>query len=145
MKFPIIITGAIVFGLMAEGAVAACPASGRTPVANLSTFLLGKTACVGSPGNWTNQEEHRTGGVLADYKKGPGDPIDPTKTIGTWAVSTSGDVVTYNYGASGPYSFNLYSNVDGTYDFCNAGPGSANDVSNVMLQNSFGGCPSPAP
>lgn len=59
-----------------------------------------------------------------DFKKGPSDPVDPTKQVGTWSVSgtDSNTVVIYTYtdasGSSGPYSFTVHSS-GVNLSFCN--------------------------
>jgi hypothetical protein len=78
---------------------------------NLSSALSRNTVCVAKGGGWENQEYHAgsaAGGNIIDYKKGPTDPVDPTATIGTWAISGNGrnTQVTYSYsgGSIGVYA-----------------------------------------
>jgi hypothetical protein len=77
---------------------------------NLSGAAAGQTVCVANGAGWENQEYHASGpttGVLIDYKKGPGDPIDPTKTIGTWMISGTGTstAVTYSYAGGSTWQY----------------------------------------
>ena len=123
MKLPMI-AGVIVLAFAAEGAMAACstPAANQVKNSALSTLLSGNTACALRGGDrW--QEEHHPGGVLKDYKKGSTDKVDPTKQVGTWAVSGSGAnaIVTYNYGTGGSYAYEVWDNGGGSYSFCGAG------------------------
>lgn len=82
-----------------------CPGGGSPLIAaDITTLLSGKTVCATSGGDrW--QEYHQAGGALIDYKKGPSDPVDPTKTVGGW--SANGSAITYNYtdGGISSYSF----------------------------------------
>lgn len=143
MKLPII-ASAVLFAFIAEGANAACSTPAATQVKDnttpsLTTLLDGKTACVAGPGGtWKFQEEHHAGGVLKDYKKGPVNTVDPTKTLGTWVVSGSGanTVVTYNYGTGGTYTYKVWANGGNSYSFCGV------DTVDFTLKAGTGtGCP----
>lgn len=111
-----------------SGAWAACAGS-PTPAAALE----GNTLCVGSAPNWENQEQLRTGGQLWDYKRGPAHPTDPSAQLGTW--STSGNTVTFNYGASA-YTFTVYQSGS---NVCLSN-GSV-DVNGTVKAGTAGGCP----
>lgn len=79
---------------------------GNNVVANA---VSGKTVCATIGGDkW--QEYHQAGGALIDYKKGPSNPVDPSKTVGSWSTSGngSGSLVTYNYGTGGSYSYEVH-------------------------------------
>lgn len=81
-----------------------CPSGSPLIAADITTLLSGKTVCATSGGDrW--QEYHAANGALIDYKKGASDPVDPTKTVGSW--SANGSAITYNYtdGGSSSYSF----------------------------------------
>lgn len=85
---------------------------------SIASTFGGKTVCVGSGGNWNNQEFHSGsgGGPIIDWKKGPSDPADPTKTIGAWSIS--GNTIIYNY--NGPtFTYSIWKQTNGSYDFCN--------------------------
>lgn len=94
----------------------------------LSELLTNNTICVGSAPIWDHQEWHQPGGDLWDWKQGdghlnPSATVDPTKRLGTWAITGSGTAtqVQHNYTASGGplvYSFTVWKNPDGTYSFC---------------------------
>lgn len=82
----------------------ACP-NGNNPVptAELVTLVAGRTMCAArAPDRW--QEFHSgataAGGPLIDWKLGPGHPVDPRETVGTWSVSGSLLTHTYLGGAS---------------------------------------------
>lgn len=86
-------------------------------VADPGSLLSGKTVCaiLGSE-EW--QEYHNGGGSIVDYKRGSSDPVDPSKTVGTW--NATGGSVTYNYGSGGTYSYEVHDNGGGSYTFCGA-------------------------
>jgi len=126
-----LIAVAILVGTVAGVARADCGSATQiTDPLTLFQTLGNNTVCVsnGSHG-WESQEEHLTvpdasGYQLFDYKRGTTDPIDPRKQVGSWSISTSdaGTVVTYLYSdggqTSGPYSFAVHNNTDGTISFC---------------------------
>jgi hypothetical protein len=110
-------------------AMAACGApSVRLADPALTTLLQGNTVCVPvvTQPTMTWQEFHQAGGTLIDYKRGPSDPVDPTKIVGTWAItgnSTRGWFVTYTYPPSGgTYNYSVWDNGNGTHSFCSANP-----------------------
>ena len=86
-----------VFFTSAVAQVSPDPCGGSLPQitidADLQTLLNGNTICTSD-----SQEQHRAGNELWDYKKGAGDPVDPTSLVGGWSVS--GGKVNYTYGAS---------------------------------------------
>ena len=114
----------------------------------LTNLLLNHTICQSSPE--VAQEEHHSGNVLKDYKKGPSDPADPTSQIGTWAVSGTGTgtEVAYTYG-SNVYHYNVYLNAGtlgtngSTYDFCTASTTTL--ITTGTLRTSFGSTSSNSP
>lgn len=71
------------------------------------------------------QEYHGPGpamsGRLIDYKKGPGDPVDPSKDVGSWQIvdGTPAQVV-YNYGPGQVYSYTVHTSGGGIFTFCGA-------------------------
>lgn len=131
-------------GLLLSGAAAAqsCACdSGASRVTGpaLATLLEGKTVCVGTPGNWQNQELH-SGGTVIDYKKGPGDAKDPSKAIGTYSVSPAGGgTVTYNYTSGGSFTFSVCSEstTPARYAFCQ---GASKVVSAARIGATSSGC-----
>ncbi len=76
----------------------------------IRTLLNGNTICTND-----SQEQHRNGvevagvlkGDLWDFKKGAGDPVDPTSQVGTWEIHD--DKVYYTYGSS-TYANTVYVN-----------------------------------
>ena len=75
---------------------------------------------------WTFQEYHdgsttfATGGIT-DYKRGPGNPRDPSKLIGTYTIDATGVLIS-SYGGARSYSYTIWGNTaggSGVYDFCN--------------------------
>jgi hypothetical protein len=122
----IIFMGALVLASVMTGeAMAAC--SG-TQITNLSTptltaLLTGNSMCQTWPE--VAQEQHVSGGVLQDYKRGPFDAVDPTTTIGSWFIIGEGPrtTVNYTYGSTSFYYrvFLVTGNAGetgSTYDFC---------------------------
>jgi hypothetical protein len=111
-----------------------CVASSGDGYAKLSANALQRLmnqsmACYPAAGPpWTNQEyqpSNGSGGTITDYKKGPSDPKDPSKAIGTYSVigTGSGGQITYSYTAGGTFVYTVWgtqSSGSGTYDFCNA-------------------------
>ncbi len=86
--------------------------------------LLGSnTACYPAASPYTNQE-YITGGELWDFKKGPGDRVDPASNIGTATIDSSGQVI-YNYTGGSSYTYSVWgastSGTPGFYDFCGTG------------------------
>ncbi len=108
-----------------SSAACAAPATRVATVADLTTLLKNNTACVGSAPPFESQELHQDGGALIDYKRGPGDKIDPTKQIGKWSIIGSnarGVFVSYDYGQGKIYTYSVWNNGDGTHGFCSANP-----------------------
>ncbi len=108
-----------VANISTSGSASASTTNGSS--GTLSAALSGNTVCVGSAGNWNNQEYHSGtgGGSIVDYKQGPTDSKDPSATIGTWNLSSN--QVNYAYTAGGNYSFTVWQQTNNTYDFCNLG------------------------
>ncbi|MGY6276607.1 hypothetical protein [Methylomonas sp. MgM2] len=84
---------------------AACPTE-RVVGNAISRLLSGKTVCVRGDSDWENQEIHDTDGTLSDFKKGPNDPVDPTKVIGSWG--RRGNNVLYRYSGGDTFSYEVY-------------------------------------
>ena len=117
---------AVMAGSLVSGqAMAACTTSTRLAGPAISTLLAGNTVCVPTVtiATMTWQELHQgtSGGALIDYKRGPGHPVDPSETVGTWTVSGTGvgnSTVTHAYGSGGSYTYSVHANIDGSYSFC---------------------------
>ena len=121
---PIILTAVAGMALASLPAVsmAACgPPSVRVvTVAAMTTLLEGNTVCVGAQPTMEAQEFHQAGGALIDYKRGPGNPVDPSKQVGTWTVNPGrpNAFVTHNYGGGAVYTYSVWANSEGTHSFC---------------------------
>ena len=88
-------------------AQASCP-SGSTAVTGtaLQSLVSGATLCAASSTNadtWQEYHSGSSGGTLTDYKLGPGNPVDPTANVGTWALSSG--VLTHTYSAGGSFGW----------------------------------------
>jgi len=110
----------LVLPLAAGPTFAAC--SGTALSGGNVNQVVGKYACLKVGGVIQNNEYHATGGILQDYKKGPSDPVDPTSTIGQWAVTVGQpDTITYSYTGGPTYTYQVYSTagttIPGTFCF----------------------------
>ena len=153
MKFSTLACAILLVGVT-QGAIASC---GDPQVMNslihptvLQDLLTGNTVCVVSshPGwGWENQEAHMSGGALVDYKKGPGDPVDPTTPVGTWSVSGTGNTTVINYlytdssgsTPTGPFEVHTADSVN--VSFCQG----STLVVQATLVPGTGGCGAPPP
>lgn len=134
MKAVVLAAGfGIALGAMPVASMAACatPSVRVNTLAALNTLLSNNTACVPAVTvpTMTWQEWHQPGtqGVaspIVDYKRGPGHAVDPSKPVGTWTVfgSDGRTFVRYDYGGGHIYSYQVWSNGDGTHSFCSANP-----------------------
>lgn len=101
-------------------AIADCSPSSQVIDSDLENLINGNTVCANFGGDeW--QEQHRAGGQLWDYKKGPSDSIDPSEQVGTWGIANN--QVTYTYG-SNSYGYTVHDEGGGTsYTFCGVSGG----------------------
>lgn len=117
----LLVPAVLSLALMPAIAGAACTSTSQvTGSATLTTLLGGKTICA-SRGADRWQEYHQAGGALIDYKKGPTDPVDPTKQVGTWTVTGngSGTQLRYDYGRGQNYTYKVHTIVqDASYSLC---------------------------
>ena len=118
MKRLVVISIVLLAGISGE-AVAACSDPQVTGSA-LTTLISGQTVCA-TRGTEKWQEQHRSDGTLWDYKKGPNDPVDPTKQVGTWSIDTSLNTVTYSYTGGPSYTYSVHGPAGGPYSFCTGG------------------------
>jgi hypothetical protein len=93
------------------------------PATGLSTLLTGKTVCAIKNNGDKWQEEHHLNGDLLDFKKGPTDPVDPSKIVGNWSIIpatvASPEKVHYDYGSGGSYEYSLHpTGTADEYEFC---------------------------
>lgn len=112
-----ILTAIFLLAGMPSLAMADCSATTRVTGAALNSLISGNTVCA-SRGADTWQEQHRAGGELWDYKMGPGDPVDPSKRVGTWSIARN--YVTYCYTGGTCYSYSVHGSGSGPYSFCYA-------------------------
>ena len=122
----IVKASAVALALSAVQAQAACPTTGLLTNQDIKSAFggAGKYHCairtvgpstekwnesLGAVGSDNNAEN----GTLTDYKRGA-DPMDPTSTVGTWAIANGS--ITYTYGAS---SYTYVVTGPGPYSLCN--------------------------
>ena len=85
----------------------ACPnGTSALTQAEVVALVAGRTMCAArAPDRW--QEFHSgataAGGPLNDWKRGPGHPVDPTETVGSWSVN--GSLLTHNYGVNNVFTW----------------------------------------
>lgn len=105
-----LLTSAALLIVATGNTLAACSDPQITSTSNptLTTLIngngSGNTLCAAS-GNERWQEQHRPGGQLWDYKKGPSDPVDPTSQVGTWSIA--GNNLVHTYGSTS-YSYTVH-------------------------------------
>jgi len=116
----LMVTSIVLLAGISGEVMAACSDPQVTGVA-LTTLIAGNTVCATRGGEqW--QEQHRGGplaGALYDYKKGPSDPVDPTKQVGNWSIAV--DNVTYAYTGGPSYTYSVHGPIGGPYSFCSGG------------------------
>ena len=85
------------------------------------------------------QEQHRAGGQLWDYKKGPADRTDPSSQVGTWSIDkTPGDAkLVHTYGSTS-YSWQLFKGDGDSYRLC--GPNGGGRSILITIRPGSGGC-----
>ena len=124
----IFLLSALFLAVALGDALAAC--SG-TKITDIQGALTNKLVCAKATVNHPNPndtwtEEHQpiagTTGPLIEYAKGPNDPIDPRKQVGTWGVTIGRDgspAVIYNYGSVAPtFVWTLFFQSGSSYLFC---------------------------
>ncbi len=106
-------------GMAGEVAADCEPTTKLSPTA-LTTLLPGNTVCAQKANGDKWQEFHEPSGKLFDYKKGPNDPIDPTKELGIWEFASRGQIC-YRYGGGAfNYCYSIHKIPDQElYQFCN--------------------------
>lgn len=91
------------------------PSYGELSDLQMEALLGNSMACYPQAAPYENQEYHTgstsspTGNII-DYKKGPNDPVDPSKLIGTYNITTTTGrgahaIIVYTYTGSSPTSF----------------------------------------
>ena len=132
----LMVTSIILLAGISGEAMAACTAPTRVQGTALSTLITGKTVCAAlGADKW--QEQHRAGNQLWDYKKGPSDPVDPSKQVGTWSIVANN--VTYSYTGGASFTYSVHDD-GGTYSFCTAPNGSI-VVSGATFTGGITSCP----
>lgn len=115
---------------------------------SLGATFAGKMACA-AVGNERWQAWHSgtaTGGDLWDFKRGPSDPVDPSKKMGTYQIDgaprdakvrtgAAGDKVVYNYGPGASYSYAVCRVNGNVHALCGAALG-GRDIVNVVVGGS---------
>lgn len=124
----LVLVATMVGSLVSGEAIAACDNSTRLNAAAISALLGGNTVCVPTTTiptmTWQELHQGTSGGPLIDYKRGPGHPVDPSETVGSWTVSGSGvgnATVTHAYsGSGGTYIYSVHgTGIVGTdHSFC---------------------------
>jgi hypothetical protein len=149
MKAIIVSTGMVIGGLSGM-AMADCTTNPALTTAQLATAISGKLVCgrpaaghpggVSSPDRW--QEEHIAGGVpgviggpLFDYKKGPGDPVDPRTQVGSWSVADG--KITHSYIGGAVYTWEVHPMGGTRHSFC---VGGVQHVASLIVTNTGTGC-----
>ncbi|WP_341325283.1 hypothetical protein [Methylotuvimicrobium sp. KM2] len=125
------------------GEVAAdCETETILSVDALSTLLSGNTVCAQKANGDQWQEYHEPSGKIFDYKKGPNDPVDPTKEMGTWEITDRG-AICYSYGGGNfIYCYSVHKVPEQElYQFCTSplpATGNALDVTASILEGNNG-------
>ena len=112
-----------------------CAQNTRVTGSALTTLVSGNTVCA-TRGADRWQEQHRAGGQLWDFKKGPSDPVDPTSQVGTWVIAANN--VTYSYTGGPSFTYRIHGPRSGPYSFCSNG---TEVVSGATFQRGSGNCP----
>ena len=115
----LVVLGVVLLSWVSPAVMAEYTRASRVNSPELDTLISGTTVCASFGGDeW--QEEHRAGGPLWDYKKGPSDPVDPSEQVGTWDIG--GNQVRYTYGRTS-YRYSVHDEGGGSYTFCGIGGG----------------------
>jgi len=112
------------------GGACSCDPNGQAYAAAELPALLDHRMVCASLGSDKWQEWHNgnNGGSLVDYKLGPGDPVDPSSVVGTYAYS--GATVKYTYGAT-TYTYQVCKS-GANFTFCGAPFGGLN-ITNAIV------------
>jgi len=129
--------GAVILVLAHSASAQTCPCGGGGALLTKpGVQFSGKTLCA-ARGSERWQEYHAPAGDLIDYKKGPGDKVDPTTKVGSWSGSAT--TLTHNYGPGSAYIWSVCKDTaSGPYRFCN---GATAVVSNATLVTGQVRCP----
>lgn len=114
-------TSVVALTLYSTAAFAACTPPFMT-AGQIKTLLANNTACIGHTptAEWSEWHNGGSTGTLVDWKKGASDPVDPTTTVGTYAITSSitAGIVNYTYGTNS-YNYYVSAGSANPYTFCN--------------------------
>ena len=87
----------------------------------VTTLLVGNTACYPNGGPpWENQE-YLSGGTIIDYRLGS-NPQNPTGPVGAYTINSDGSI-NYTYTSAPGFTYMVFgpntAGTPGLYDFCN--------------------------
>lgn len=121
---------------------ATCP-TGTNRETNPQQLMSGKTMCA-ARGSDRWQEYHNPSGVLTEYKRGPGHPIEPSENVGTWSASGGANaLLTHTYSGGSSYSWAMCrigpSSSPSSYTLVASGAGGT--IPGVTLVSGNVGCP----
>ncbi len=96
--FRMLVSSSILLFLIVDTAWSAvdCIAQG-TDVSSTTSSLQGKRVVASQGADQWNEEHCSSNGDLIEIARGTGDPIDPTRQVGTWSGEDAGATVTYTY------------------------------------------------
>jgi hypothetical protein len=119
----------------AQGQTCSCSGNGtKLGTAEIQALLSNKMVCASVGGEqWQEWHNGNAGGPLVDYKKGPGDQVDPSATVGSFSISS--DTVTYTYGSQS-YQYEVCQTPSGT-TFCGA-PFGGRNITGAIVSGSPG-------
>lgn len=129
----LMVTSLVLLAGISGVAMADCNSNTKVTGSKLDDLIIGNTVCA-TRGAEKWQEQHRAGGALWDYKKGPSDKVDPTKQVGTWSIAANN--VTYSYTGGASYTYSVHGS--GPYSFCTGG---AEIVSGATFLPGESSCP----
>ena len=144
MKSVAVVSVVVAMSCVAGQALAACETATRVTGTDLSTLISGSLVCGRPAGGYAGaagdrwQEEHRSGGQLWDYKKGPApaEKIDPSKQVGTWSIANN--TVTHSYTGGPSFTWTVHGSGGGVYSFCTGENGS--EVVRAFISAGTGPC-----
>ena len=141
LRLPFVVC-ALGVGLSGEVSAQAC--NHQQSVPNLTTLLQSNTVCAAlARDRW--QEYHEAGGALYDWKRGPGDRVDPRERVGSWSIASvtignnTRDQVTHNYGAGNSFTYRVCQS-GSVFTFQQVTP-AATTITGATIQGGSGACP----
>jgi hypothetical protein len=76
---------------------------------------------------------------VIDWKRGPNDPVDPSKLVGTYTISNGANpgTITYDYGAGGIYTYSVKQTGGGIgpafFQYCNVSTGELFNITATVV------------